>query len=787
MHRIFNFFNKKLLLSRDYYMMIGFVLFVVVMISTISISMSYSNYLEDEKISTIEMANLLEKHIDHSIVSLNYTARYIAKKINDSINAKSKNLDPIIRDEFFINSNTAKFTGWILLNWRSKNKVEKIFKQSANLKLVNDEINSLASSKKRPWKFHYSINNLKQNFIPAFYGITDIKGVYLGSLVFAFNIQELKQYLKTLLPKSRNNLYVILDINSNLLIASDEHENNKNKINLFKNTNNKIFYDSSSGFLKDHIKINEKNYTYFRKIPNSPFVILIGSDLNVRNQEIANLVMIRVVGFIALGVFVIFILFFIKNILITPLIKLSKVAENIISQSNIDNIRIPNFSVQEFNILGNRIKELQNFIKDKISIESDLKNSKEQLELAYQEIRRINENLEEKIMKRTIELKEALMTKTEFLNNMSHEIRTPIHGLEGIAKGLIEHWNKISDTEKYLYVQQITKNASRLRLLLGHLLDLSKFSAGRILLDYQEFNLNTLVFELIDESETLFILEKSISIDFKANKEYIITADRERIAQVLRNLLSNSIKFSPPNSVIKVLLESEIKKEKEYVAVSVIDQGIGIPENELNLIFEPFAQSSRTKSKAGGTGLGLAICHEIIEAHAGEINVINNKELSGAVFKFVIPVLPKASVKLSADLSNDIQIDAGNKRKILIIDDEDACLTSMELILKNSEYNLIKANGGIEALKFLENQEVDLILLDLMMPDMYGINVLEKLKSSPRLSSIPVIIQSGTSDEQEIIKAMEKGAIAFLRKPYQKSRIFNMLESIFQKDKVSTT
>jgi len=244
-----------------------------------------------------------------------------------------------------------------------------------------------------------------------------------------------------------------------------------------------------------------------------------------------------------------------------------------------------------------------------------------------------NAELERRVEERTAELKKALAAKTEFLNNISHEIRTPIQGFTAISEGLVEHWHQFDENKKLDLTKTVANNAQRLATLVTNLLDLSKFTANKMLLNLEKVDFVALIEEIINECKNLYLNNKSLDFQFQ-NLEYntIILADKKYVIQLLRNLLANAIKFSPDNSVIKI---SIISLEKEWL-FSIKDSGIGIPYNELEEIFEPFAQSSFTKTGAGGTGLGLSICKKIIEAHHGKIWAENNLE-GGAGLYFTLP------------------------------------------------------------------------------------------------------------------------------------------------------
>ena len=261
----------------------------------------------------------------------------------------------------------------------------------------------------------------------------------------------------------------------------------------------------------------------------------------------------------------------------------------------------------------------------------------------FLKIEELNDNLETQVKIRTIELEKALSAKTDFLNNVSHEIRTPIQGFTILSEGLVMHWNNFDNEKKFKLATEVASNANRLASLLTNLLDLSKFTANKMVMFFKPTGPLTLVTNIIDECQKLYLNKKKIEIIFNNNSNSIaIEADAERITQVLRNIISNAIKFSHNNSSIIITLEDTNYKNKEALCFSVVDSGIGIPKDEIDSIFEPFTQSSHTKTSAGGTGLGLSICTEIIKAHNGKIWACNNKD-NGSSFYFILPILQELS------------------------------------------------------------------------------------------------------------------------------------------------
>ena len=244
---------------------------------------------------------------------------------------------------------------------------------------------------------------------------------------------------------------------------------------------------------------------------------------------------------------------------------------------------------------------------------------------------------EQAILVATAKANKATVAKSEFLANMSHELRTPLHGILSFANMGIKKIDTVPNEKLLHFFSRIKLSGDRLLLLLNDLLDLSKLETGKMELNIKQADLVTLFESCLREQEQL-MHDKGLSIQMNAADDAGVGMfDQVKIGLVVTNLLSNAIKFSAENSVIAI----KIDKDEKYLNFSLQDQGIGIPEAELDDIFDAFIQSSKTKTGAGGTGLGLAICKQVIDLHDGKIWAENNpdSEGSGAAFKFVLPLI----------------------------------------------------------------------------------------------------------------------------------------------------
>ncbi|MCI4624469.1 MAG: ATP-binding protein [Candidatus Magnetoovum sp. WYHC-5] len=380
-----------------------------------------------------------------------------------------------------------------------------------------------------------------------------------------------------------------------------------------------------------------------------------------------------------------------------------------------------------------------------------------------------------------MELASANRLKSEFLANVSHELRTPLNSVIGFSNLLLKNREGSLGTKSLNYLEKINRNGVHLLKIINDILDLSKIEAGRMEIDKGRFSVIPTVSNTVDMLRPQAD-NKNVSIELinKLDEDIEIESDEQKIQQILINLIGNAIKFVEPiTGKIEVIIE---KNDKQGLNFSVKDNGKGIPEDKQAAIFEAFTQVDSSSTKEyGGTGLGLTISKSIAERIGGKIDVVS-KYGEGATFTLSFPLCPEITevVDMEEHKSHftDIREITNDQIYVLQIDDDDDSRKIMTEYMKDCGYQLITAKNGADGLNKAKAFKPDLILLDILLPDMSGWEVLKALKSEHATSHIPVIIISVVADEKI---AFTLGAVESVSKSTAKDDIMNVIKSTFAK------
>lgn len=367
--------------------------------------------------------------------------------------------------------------------------------------------------------------------------------------------------------------------------------------------------------------------------------------------------------------------------------------------------------------------------------------------------------------------------KSAFLANMSHEIRTPLNGIIGFSKYL-RNFPDTSRDETLKFLNIICNSADHLLNLINDIIDISKIEVGQLKIAPESINLNALLNEIytfyysanpdLSKRGVSFRITTSLS-----DAESSIVVDKVRLRQVLNNLIGNALKFTREGSVE---FGYELTTDKNYVRFFVKDTGIGISKDKVELIFQRFRQADvDITKKFGGTGLGLAISKSLVDLMGGNIWVDSQPEI-GSTFYFTLPFIKTAIPVAKSDAPFEFKevMDKLKGKRILIAEDDTNSLFYLKTVLQNSGIVCLEALNGRDAVNlFLKNPDVDLILMDLKMPELSGFEAIKEIRRvSPK---VPIIVQTAHvfNDEKVLCNAM--GCDNFISKPVDINVLFSAL------------
>ena len=400
----------------------------------------------------------------------------------------------------------------------------------------------------------------------------------------------------------------------------------------------------------------------------------------------------------------------------------------------------------------------------------DLLKSLEELRLRQEDLTRLNAELEDtnrgvmalysELDERAAHLRAADETKTRFLSSVSHEFRTPVNSILALSKILLHRLDGELTVEQERQVRYIVQAADQLATLIDDLLDLRKVEAGKIQLRAETFTVTDLFAALRGMFKPLFVNDAvALVIDEPADLPELYT-DQGKVAQILRNLVSNALKFTQRGSV---RVSCRLSQDGQLILFEVVDTGIGIAPENHRRIFDEFSQvENPLQTSVKGTGLGLPLSQRLAGLLGGGIE-IRSALGQGSTFTLAIPVRVDgergAMPLLSSEPATPMALD-----RVLIIDDNEIERYALRQFLSTSRYEVIEATGGYEGLRLARQAHPDVIFLDLMMPDVHGFEVLKMLKAIEDTRRIPVVVFTSQRLESAEERERAAGADALLMK-----------------------
>ncbi|MCF8112305.1 MAG: response regulator [Desulfotignum sp.] len=370
----------------------------------------------------------------------------------------------------------------------------------------------------------------------------------------------------------------------------------------------------------------------------------------------------------------------------------------------------------------------------------ELRIQQEELELQSEELQEQNVELEQQ----RLAVEEASRLKSAFLSNISHELRTPLNSVMALSRVLMMQAGEKLSQEEVNYLEIIERNGKNLLTLINEILDLSKIEAGRMDVHPQPFSLSRTLENILENIAPL-AEEKQISLAHNIPEDLPMPeSDEIRVTQILQNLLANAVKFTDKGGVTVT-----VTADQKDIAVQIADTGIGISQKHLPYIFDEFRQADESSSRQHeGSGLGLAIAHKAARMLGGDITVESTPE-KGSTFTVTLPLNwqgtapvyePVTAADPAGDDTRPTSLENLSALKILLVEDNDEAIVQIKAILENTGYTVDVAHGGQAAVDYIQHTLPDGIILDLMMPQVDGFAVLEKIRGTPATANIPVLV-----------------------------------------------
>ncbi|MGR3219429.1 MAG: ATP-binding protein [Candidatus Anammoxibacter sp.] len=413
------------------------------------------------------------------------------------------------------------------------------------------------------------------------------------------------------------------------------------------------------------------------------------------------------------------------------------------------------------------IKKLQ-YSKDTLAKER--KNLEKRVDARTNELRKSLVKIE----KTNIELILAKQAQSKFLSSMSHELRTPLNAIMGYTDLLnVKAYGSLNE-EQSGFVKEITSSGKHLLSFINDLLDVAKIDANAMTLQPEEISPEDFIGAAV-RMLSLQFRKKNIKVETFIDPGIdVVTADVRRCKQIMINLLSNAAKYTNESGRVAIRVT---KEDDLFIKVEVSDTGIGVAKDDIGKIFSEFYQADKVRDEQlGGTGIGLALTHRLVKMHGGNIGVLSDLG-KGSTFWFTLPYRQPQSLDVKTS-REDLPPGAINltNRRILIVEDNEVNLKMMLKILSTSGPEIAVANNGVQAIEITKSFNPELILMDIRLPVMDGMEATKRLRNIPAFFSTPIISLSAGAGKEAESDYAAAGCTAHLSKPIETDELFKVLE-----------
>ncbi len=385
---------------------------------------------------------------------------------------------------------------------------------------------------------------------------------------------------------------------------------------------------------------------------------------------------------------------------------------------------------------------------------------------AYEQIEALNVGLEAKVRERTAELEQADRLRSQFLSHVSHELRTPLTSIKGFLQNLLDGLTGPLNEKQQRYVSRVLDNSNRLIRMIENLLDRTRIQSGRLDLAPGEIDLGHCVADAVEQLRLLAQAKHQTVEVIGPPASLVVWADRDRLIQIVMNLVQNAVKFTPEGGSIKVTMRQE---NQALAGVSVSDTGPGILPEFLDQIFDPFFRAKQARSGIKGLGLGLSIVRTLVELHGGTI-AARSEPGQGAELYFTIPLLPVIAMPRGPASPDAL--------RILVAEDDPDIRQLLQDRLGSMGYRVQSVVDGVRALEAVRTETFQGMILDMGISSMEGLDVLQEIRKLDQ--QLPIVMVTASGAKESAVRAIGLGAQAYMLKPFDVDQLQRVADYWFR-------